>query len=279
MRSPTNRRLYTDADIDRLRLLRQATAAGHSIGHIARLPKEQLETLISDDEAARSELRLDLRLGVDETSVQPYLFEALEAVKALDSQRLESVLNRAALALSRKVLLESLVVQLAVKVGELWREGSLRVAHEHAATATLRTFLGRLEHPQTNSAPIIVSTTPAGQLHELGALMAGASAAADGWRVVFLGPNLPADEIAAAADQIRARVVVLSIVYPPDDPHLAEELRDLRRYLPDEVDLVVGGRSAASYDRVLEEIGALRLPEMESLRAHLESLRAEMSPS
>jgi hypothetical protein len=55
--------------------------------------------------------------------------------------------------------------------------------------------------------------------------------------------------------------VALSIVFPPDDPDLSGELRSLRRLLGDEVMIIVGGRAAGGYRAVIEEIGALWLPD------------------
>ena len=116
-------------------------------------------------------------------------------------------------------------------------------------------------------------TTPARQLHELGALIAAASAAADGWQVTYLGADLPAEEIAAAAAQIGAKAVVLGIVYPPDDALLPDEIRLLRRRLPRTTELIVGGRAAAAYSDALEETGARRVESLRELREELDLLR------
>ena len=47
-RTDTNRRLYSEAEIERLTLLKTATHGGHSIGNIARLPIEKLKALVGD---------------------------------------------------------------------------------------------------------------------------------------------------------------------------------------------------------------------------------------
>src|SRR5919206_4189304 len=52
-RSGDGQRAYSDADIERLRLLRLATTAGRSIGQVARLATEELARLVGEDEAAR----------------------------------------------------------------------------------------------------------------------------------------------------------------------------------------------------------------------------------
>ena len=116
-------------------------------------------------------------------------------------------------------------------------------------------------------------TTPAGQLHELGAILAAATATIHGWKVTYLGPSLPAEEIAGAALQNKARAVALSLVYPEDDPNLSAELRRLRRLLPAEVALLVGGRAAHSFAPVIEELGATLLVDLPGLGAALDRLR------
>ena len=120
----------------------------------------------------------------------------------------------------------------------------------------------------------MVATTPQGQLHELGAVMAAALAAEQGWRVVYLGPSLPAAEIAGIASQNHARAVALSIVYPDDDPNVERELHDLRRFLPKNVAVLVGGRAAEHYRAAIEAIGAILIKDLAQLQIELAKVRA-----
>jgi hypothetical protein len=71
-----------------------------------------------------------------------------------------------------------------------------------------------------------------------------------------------------------ARAVALSIIYPDDDPRLAEELRELRRLLPDQVTVIVGGQAAGGYRGVLEEMGAVWLTDAPALRSALDLVMA-----
>ena len=142
-------------------------------------------------------------------------------------------------------VVEQVVVQLLTEIGELWRAGDLRIAHEHMATAVLRSSLGNMLdtfHP-SEFAPLLIVTTPLGQFHELGALIVAIVAATEGWRALYLGPNLPATEIAGSAFQSNAAAVALSIVFPPDDPRIGVELLALRKALGS-TPLIVGGRDA-----------------------------------
>jgi methanogenic corrinoid protein MtbC1 len=274
-RTQTRRRLYTDSEIERLVLLRRATLAGHSIRQIANLPLAQLRTLVAEDEAAVSPPAPGPRSPVDVSTVQAYLAACMAAVQDLDAIALENVLMRARVALSHTAFLEALIVPMMQSIGELWRDGSLRIMHEHLVSAIVRTLLGSLVTPASlpPTAPHMIVTTPAGQLHEIGALIVASIAGTEGWRVTYLGPNLPAEDIAAAVQQDPARVVSLSIIYPPDDPHLPQELAKLRRYIGPDTTLFVGGRAAAGYDDLLQCIMAIRPKELAEFRAYLEALR------
>lgn len=274
-RTATNRRVYSSEDIERLILLRRATLAGRSIGQIATRPTQELRQLVDEDELAQSQAPTSSPIararGDDET-----LTLALRAVENLDSDGLRMALERASIALSKPALVEQIVSPLLERIGDEWREGSMRVASEHLASATLRTFLGNLNgaFPVMADSPRLLVTTPAGQLHELGALIAATAAAAEGWHITYLGPSLPAEEIAAAAQNNKSRAIALSIVLP-DDAHLNNELSRLGQLLPDQVALLVGGRAASHYADTLREIGAVRLQDLQGFRTELDALRTE----
>jgi methylmalonyl-CoA mutase cobalamin-binding subunit len=160
-------------------------------------------------------------------------------------------------------------------LGDFWREGRITAAHEHFATGHIRAFLAQLAKPFGGNAgaPALVVATPAGQLHELGALLVGALAANLGWAVTGLGASLPAAEIAGAARQKRARAVALSLVYPEDDPRLLGELTLLRDSLPPETALLAGGRAMPAYREGLARLGVILIEDLEDLGKALDRLR------
>ena len=161
------------------------------------------------------------------------------------------------------------------RVGELWHEGSLRIADEHLASSVVRRFVDgiRMGLQPALDAPHIIVTTPTGQLHEIGAVLVSTLAAAAHWRVTYMGANLPADDIAVAAHHNGARAVALSIVYPLDDPYLGRELIKLRQALGDDTYLFVGGRAVPSYSHILKRIDAIELNKLSDLRPHLHELQ------
>ena len=277
MRTETNRRRYSDEDIERLLLFQRATQSGRSIGQIAHLTTEQLRALVHDDEAMSAVVVAVEEPSADAPETAALDFDrCLAAIRELDGAAFERMLMQARVGMSQPMFIEQLIVRLMVTIGGLWREGELRIAHEHLASAVVRTVLGSLSAGTDISslAPKVVVATPLGQWHEVGALVAASTAVSEGWKVVYLGANLPAEEIAAAVQQQEARAVALSMVYPADDPRVPNELLKLRRYLPKGVEVLVGGRGCHGYKAVLDTIGALCLSDLSSLRHYLETLRS-----
>ena len=279
LRTETNRRLYSDADISRLTLLRLATEAGHSIGRIANLPTKELLELIGTEGTIAQPRPIAKEVVSQETSLRFYIASCIAAIKQFEAQALESTLFAASAAFSQPVFLEKLIAPLMREIGEQWKAGTLRIAQEHLATAVVRTLLGNIYQGFDISAamPNLVIATPRGQFHEIGALIAGTTAASQGWQVTYLGPNLPAEEIIGCVVQNSVKAIGLSITYPTDDPHLANELRKIRRGIQEHIALFVGGSGAIAYDPVISTIGAVRINDMPTFRTELEALRAQQN--
>ncbi|MCU0788796.1 MAG: MerR family transcriptional regulator [Verrucomicrobia bacterium] len=271
-RTSTNRRVYHEADVERLKLLHQATQIGHSIGQAVTLSNERLKELVNDAPPPPA-----VGAGDRNSNLGPstHVARCLAAVKSMDAQALNQELESAVLELGTQGLLTQVAARLGQQVGDLWRAGEITAAHEHFLSASLRNFLGR--HSQQFSAsapaPAIIIATPSGQIHELGAVLVAAAANNLGWRAIYLGTSLPAAEIAGAAREQRVRAVALSIVYPEDDPALPGQLRQLKQYLPENIELIVGGRGAPAYAATLVEIGARVANKLEDLFPTLEGLR------
>jgi len=276
VRTPTGRRLYSDADIDRLRLLEQATVAGYSIRRAAALPPATLAAVARGGTPAASGIAV-----ADVDAAAPASGEALEhldaclaAIERFDGVTLDLILRRATVALSAAAFLDAVVRPLDARVAARLLDGTLRAPHRHLAHAVLRRVLDHVTATATAPAasPDLVVTTPTGQSQELGALVTAAAAAAEGWRVTYVGPGLPAEETVEAATILGARAVALSLGTAAGDRHIPRELRRLRALLPADVAILVEGAAADAHRTVLGEIGATVLRDTATVRAQLRAL-------
>jgi MerR family transcriptional regulator, light-induced transcriptional regulator len=259
-RSDGGQRLYSESDVVRLALLKKATSDGHSIGEIARLDSSSLETLATRGRA--DSVRPDAG-----SASRAVIAEAIAAIESMDQNALEGILKRAVLSLGATRFIDSIAAELLTQVGNRWHSGTLAPFHEHLASDTVRRTLAWVSdaYEPERGAPCVVVATPAGELHELGAMIVAAAASEESWRVVYLGANLPAADIAAAAGAVGADVVALSLVYGNGEGTTLE-IRETARALPDGVALVVGGAAATLLGadklgrevHVLDDIGSLR---------------------
>jgi DNA-binding transcriptional MerR regulator/methylmalonyl-CoA mutase cobalamin-binding subunit len=249
-------RLYSDAEISRLRRLRQATEKGHSIGQVAQLSETELEQLIG---------------GLRQTADAPDPYAALcerflEAIARLDVVTADLELTRAATLFPARPLIKKVVAPILDEVGERWAHKEFGIAHEHVATGLLRNLLSALFrlYPPKDFAETIVLATPAGERHEFGLLLAALLAATRGWRVVYLGSDLPAEEIARTMRLTNARYLGLSIV-ASENTETREELSELARLLPPETRVWVGGEDARRHRDLIEGADWILVPDLDDL--------------
>ncbi len=274
-RTETNRRVYSFKDVEKLNLLHEATMKGHSIGNVADLSIDSLKDLIGQIKS-QSIAYGNSQIQKEKTSPSVHLTNCLEAIQNLDPNQFEKELLRASVNLSQPVLFEELLIPLLEKIGQNWQEGIYRVVNEHMASTIVGAFLSNLRdgHKIPETAPKILFTTPTGQYHEFGALLAAATAASLGWKVIYLGPNLPITDFMAAAEQLNAKAVALSLIYPPDDPQLKKELEKLKIMRKD-IAVIAGGRVADTYLSTLNELGAYLVNDMKDFKDVLNSLIKE----
>jgi DNA-binding transcriptional MerR regulator/methylmalonyl-CoA mutase cobalamin-binding subunit len=274
-RTEGNHRLYTDDDVERLLLLKDAVRTGRSIGQIAGFGNEELRELIASSSMEHEFVfRQDHNPERNIIISENYLRECMDAVKQLDSRRLSETLDRGSVALGHIAVIEQVVIPLMKEIGDFWNEGSIRILHEHMASAVVRTFLGDLLRALDSSreAPRGISTTLSGDRHELGALTAAVAAALEGWHVEYLGPNLPWEEIAQAAELSHARVIMISIVLYTDEGKVLSDIDRLRSFLPSHATILVGGHLPLVLKQQLNKPGVEWTDTIQDLRLRLHSL-------
>lgn len=257
-------RVYTDADVRRITLLREAVESGHAIGRVATMSDAQLQALASAPRAlAPAQADRTPSLVIDTETI-------IGALERFDAAAVETELARAAALLRPPELLQSVVVPLLREVGDRWHSGRGRVAHEHMLSASIRNVLGSLlrVHQKAGVPDTVLFATPSGERHEFGTLGAALLAAAGGLGIVYLGADLPADDVVAVTTAVPIEVVVLGLTNPADPAKVEKELTLLSRRLAPHVELWLGGPAA---ERSAGPLGprALVLPTYEVLEQQL----------
>jgi len=226
-------RSYTEAQVERLRLVKSLLDRGYSIGPLASLSDEALQNLA---ETKSSEARLE-----QPNAPHPAIGLLLQAIESFDHKRLDEELGRMASLLSPRDVVFQLVLPLMRELGERWHRGEISIAQEHLVSAALKGVLGTLVRlqPAGRSDCKIVLGTLSGDLHEFGILAAAMIASMNGMDPVLLGPNLPGRELASAAETVGAKYVLVGNAY--SDAGHSSEFAQLAQGLSPGTSLWVGG--------------------------------------
>ncbi len=222
-------RLYTDADLERVRGMQADLRKGISAAEAARLALTP--------PSAESD-------PVEETPT-PNLTGALadlaQALDAYDEVRAQSILDQVLAVYSLDAVLQQVVLPLLRDLGDRSTVGESSIAQEHFASNVLRGRLMSLARGWGQGrGPIAVLACPPNELHDIALVAFGLALRARGWRITFLGTNTPVETIAETAAAVSPAVVVVAAEM---ERHLSA-VADLIAALASEVPVAIAGEGA-----------------------------------
>jgi DNA-binding transcriptional MerR regulator/methylmalonyl-CoA mutase cobalamin-binding subunit len=225
-------RLYREADIERLSLLRQTLERGYSIGRAAKLSNAELLAL-------KTPAPMPSRASAAGDAAIEFI---LAAVDVFDYAAADRELSRAASLMSPRDLIYRIALPLMRIAGERWHEQRLRIAQEHMLSQLLGNLLGGMIriHARPSPRATILTATLSGDLHCFGLLASAILAAGAGLGVVHLGASLPAKEVIFAARRSEADVVLISVTAPEDILLSREQLKSIRSQIPNTTEVWMG---------------------------------------
>jgi DNA-binding transcriptional MerR regulator/methylmalonyl-CoA mutase cobalamin-binding subunit len=235
IRDASGRRVYRPEDVLRLRRLREATERGHPISRLAPLSDERLAALLDAPADRRAQ-------GTAQALVDRIL-EAAQEFRAVDC---EQAITLAIAMLPPPRLVTEVLQPLLREVGERWHRGEWSIAQERMVTKIVTRHVGLMLDAYDRAArrESVVFATLQGERHELGLLMSAMICASRGFKVHYLGADLPAAEIARFARELGATVVALSVVWQEGISDLAAQLAELAAALPTGTAIWIGGSAS-----------------------------------
>jgi MerR family transcriptional regulator, light-induced transcriptional regulator len=235
VRSSGGTRLYSDADVLRLNRLHRAVQGGYGIGQAARLSERELDELIAGAEPSPAQA----------DPYQSVRQRFIAAIQTMDVGAADQELARAATLFSPGELVKRIISPIFDEVRERKTLKEFGVAHERVATGLLRRMLESLIrlYPSSGNLDTLVLAAPAGEGREFDLLLAALLAAVHGWRVVFLGADVPAAEIALAVRLTNARVLSLSV--GTESYKIDEELDTISRIVSGSTEVWISGTEAS----------------------------------
>lgn len=235
-RNTHGERVYPQAQVDRLRLIKRLLDAGLRPAHVVPQGDAALRALINE--------LAPPSLPAEDGPIKP-MFDLLREhdVPALEA-RLQAELLRGGL----EAFVRDVAIPMTEAVGRAWSQGELDVFEEHIYTEAIGRLLrnGIAEVSHARGRPRVVLTTLPDERHGLGLLFVAAMLSQRGARCLSLGTEMPIPEIARVVRVMHADIVGLSFssVYP--HRLIGATLRELRGQLGEGPEIWAGGAGVAN---------------------------------
>lgn len=244
-RTQSGHRLYSDEDIDLIRLVLELIDQGVAISRV----KEALKTSQIDAETQNP----------DQTHWQQYQEDMLRGVNNFDENLLDAVYSEAMSLYPVDVVTRQLLLPLLGKLGQRWDLVSTGIAEEHFFSVFMRNKLGARFHHQNqkNSGPRLIAACLPGEQHEFGLMLFSLAAHARGYRIILLGADMPIEQLSEVVHRSNSNGIVLSSSMNMDAEKLHTQLKQL--VIRSQVPVWVGGMTSEYQRESIESAGALAL--------------------
>jgi DNA-binding transcriptional MerR regulator len=229
-RSDNRYRLYSDRDIATLRWLKNRVDSGISISNAV----SELRALATKDLWPEAIPTVPSRLsGSYAKPPAQYANRLSQALMRHDEMAAADLLREAHAIYDLMAIFSEILVPTLVEIGDAWYNGRIRITTEHFASSFLRGKLLSLlqAYPSRRGTPYILLGCAPTEQHELGSLMLAVLLRSHGFRVEFLGPDIPIDDLVDYATYEHPAMIVLSAtsaLSALEMKHMQEKLRKVR---------------------------------------------------
>jgi MerR family transcriptional regulator, light-induced transcriptional regulator len=208
-RSENRYRLYSDRDIAILQWIKNRVDNGISISNAASEMRNMLKNGVWPDVIMPT-----LHVPRERSTTPPgdYVRQLFEALISHDEARAGELLRSVTSIFELRTVCVDVLIPLLVEIGEAWYNGKIRVTTEHFASVYIRGRLLSLlqTYPTRRTAPHILLGCAPTEQHEIGTLMVAVLLRSAGYRVEFLGPDLPVEDLVDYASYERPNMIILS---------------------------------------------------------------------
>ena len=233
-RLPNGYRVYTGEQVALLRAYARLVAAGERIGDLASQPPEVVLA------------RVEAQAGDGSP-----LGALMGAIRDFDRERLEALVAQQLGLRGLTAFASEVVLPLAQVVGDAWAVGQLPVAAEHLASEVVVHALKTGLRAARSGGPLFLAGCLPAERHEWGILATLVDLQGRGWRVQYLGADLPIEEMVQTSWKLMPDAVGLSTSDPALVRAALPALAVLPPRLPPDAIAVLGGAGVEPFTRQL----------------------------
>ncbi len=242
-RTAKGHRLYSGEDIDLVKEIVKLLKSNHTISEAIRIIKNPELNVVANAEV--------------QGHWAVYQQRMLKSIENFNEQNLDTTYNEALSIYPIDMVTEQVIIPVLTVLGERWQDREAGIAEEHFFSAFLRNKLGARLHHESNRSrgnKILVACLP-GEYHELGILLFCIAAISHGYKILYLGTNMPAAQLSKVVDRTDVAAVLLSGTSSDLwQKALAQELKKNIQSM--HIPFMFGGELSQAHKEQLESLGA-----------------------
>ncbi len=185
-----------------------------------------------------------------------YLGACLEG----DTRRaIDLIMDAASGGMSLATIYVEVLLPAQKEIGRMWHRAEASVAEEHVVSETTRRLMAVLSHkrlPSTETGKTVLAATVASNAHDIGVRAVADLFEVAGWRVISLGANVPAADLASVVKFFDVDLVVLAATLTTQLKELEAAIEAIRATCEDTVKILVGGNVFSEAPELWRNLGA-----------------------
>jgi methanogenic corrinoid protein MtbC1 len=208
-RSDNRYRLYSERDVAILRWIKSRVDGGISISNAVVELRQMTRSGIWPDAVPAAPSRT---LSQPKATPETYTHWLYDALINHNEERASEIMRELHASFDLITIFIRILSPTLIAIGEAWYRGEIRITTEHYASNFLRAKLMSLlqAYPTRRNAPYIQLGCAPTEQHELGSLMMAVLLRSEGYRVEYLGPDLPIEDLVDYASYEFPSMIVMT---------------------------------------------------------------------
>lgn len=230
-RTDSNIRFYCDTDVKKLMNVSILLHHGYKISKLAGLDQNELSKKVVEVSMISN--------GYD-SQIESLVVSMIE----MDESKFEKLLNMSIIKEGFENTVFKVLYPFFERIGLLWQAGSINPAHEHFITNLVKqkiyVAIDSIPVPAGNDIKKFLLFLPEWDLHELGLLVYDYLVKSRGFKVIYLGPNVPEDDVYSVSDFLHPDFFLVAFANAADKEKIETYIKRLADCYPKKTIFITG---------------------------------------
>jgi len=230
-RTESNIRYYCDTEVKKLMNISILLNHGYKISKLAGLDPEEL---------SRKVLEVSMISNGHDSQIENLVVAMIE----MDEAKFEKLLNQSIIKEGFENTVYKLLYPFFERIGVLWQAGSINPAHEHFISNLVKqkiyVAIDSIPAPTGTDIKKFLLFLPEWDLHDLGLLVYNYILKSKGFKIIFLGPSVPEEDIYSASDFLQPDYFLTSFSNAVEKDKIESYLNRLAEKFPEKTIFITG---------------------------------------